>query len=172
MRAATPENNSRSILRYTKLYPPHHDRDLYYEISCCFRNGQNLHIFTYFFKHRAMLQKCTSSYILQPLTTFLTISKQNIISIVSKIRKIVSNAKRPRLMLKPLVPKYLSTVYYVNLSNYHLRVIQLEHTVITRVSIEYQKWLFILNTNELIYRRSTIVRAQSREHQSSNNLHS
>ena len=105
VRAATAQNinntNMGPILRLTTLYPPHPGiefslwkcvnsantslQNLYYEISCYFRNGQNFHIFAHFY-HFAILAKYTSGYRLQGLITFLTIFKQNKPSFPRKIR--------------------------------------------------------------------------------------
>ena len=116
MRAATAQNinnmNMGPILRHTTLFPPHPGiecspwkrvnsanislQNLYYEISCYFRNGQNFHISTYSY-HSVPLPKFTLGYRLQLLITFLTIFKRYI-GIFWKIRKALSN---PNLPLKP-----------------------------------------------------------------------
>ena len=95
------------ILRHTTLFPPHPGiefspwkrvnsanmslQNLYYEISCYFRNGQNFHISTYSY-HSVPLPKFTLGYRLQLLITFLTIFKRYI-GIFWKIRKALSNPK-------------------------------------------------------------------------------
>ena len=118
MRAATAQNinnmNMGPILRHTTLFPPHPGiecspwkrvnsanislQNLYYEISCYFRNGQNFHISTYSY-HSVPLPKFTLGYRLQLLITFLTIFKRYI-GIFWKIRKALSN---PNLPLKQLL---------------------------------------------------------------------
>ena len=91
MRAATAQNiknmNMGLVLRHTAIYPLHPGikfspwkcvnsantslQNLYYEIFCYFRNGQNFHIFTHFY-HFAILAKCSSGYRLKLLEIFLT----------------------------------------------------------------------------------------------------
>ena len=92
VRAATALNinnmNMGPILRHAALYPLHPGikfspwkcvnfantslPTLYYEISGCFRIGQNFHIFAHF-HHFATVVKCISGYRLQLLITSLTI---------------------------------------------------------------------------------------------------
>ena len=113
MRAATAQNINNMkmgpILRHTTLFPPHPGiefspwkrvnsanmslQNLYYEISCYFRNGQNFHISTYLY-HFVPLAKFTLGYRLQLLITFLTIFKRYI-GIFWKIRKALSNPNLP-----------------------------------------------------------------------------
>ena len=80
--------NMGPILRHAALYPLHPGikfspwkcvnfantslPTLYYEISGCFRIGQNFHIFAHF-HHFATVVKCISGYRLQLLITSLTI---------------------------------------------------------------------------------------------------
>ena len=138
MRAATAQNINNMkmgpILRHTTLFPPHPGiefspwkrvnsanmslQNLYYEISCYFRNGQNFHISTYFY-HFVPLAKFTLGYRLQLMITFLTIFKRYI-GIFWKIRKALSN---PNL---PLKPKMAST------SNHHQ---DLRQTIIVSLSL-------------------------------------
>ena len=113
MRAATAQNINNMkmgpILRHTTLFPPHPGiefspwkrvnsanmslQNLYYEISCYFRNGQNFHISTYLY-HFVPLAKFTLGYRLQLMITFLTIFKRYI-GIFWKIRKALSNPNLP-----------------------------------------------------------------------------
>ena len=96
-RAATAQNINNMkmgpILRHTTLFPPHPGiefspwkrvnsantslQNLYYEISCYIRNGQNFHISTHtHFYHFAILAQCSSGYRLQLLSSLLTIFNQ------------------------------------------------------------------------------------------------
>ena len=113
VRAATAWNinnmNMGPILRHAALYPLHPGikfspwkcvnfantslPTLYYEISDCFRIGQNFHISAHF-HHFATLVKCISGYRLQ-----LLISSQTIFwrytGAIWKIRKVLQNPNYP-----------------------------------------------------------------------------
>ena len=132
MRAATAQNINNMkmgpILRHTTLFPPHPGiefspwkrvnsanmslQNLYYEISCYFRNGQNFHISTYLY-HFVPLAKFTLGYRLQLMITFLTIFKRYA-GIFWKIRKALSNPNPPLTAL--------SLQARANVAVHHIRV--------------------------------------------------
>ena len=113
VRAATAWNinnmNMGPILRHAALYPLHPGikfspwkcvnfantslPTLYYEISGCFRIGQNFHISAHF-HHFATLVKCISGYRLQLLITSLTIFWRYT-GAFWKIRKVLRNPNYP-----------------------------------------------------------------------------
>ena len=113
VRAATAWNinnmNMGPILRHAALYPLHPGikfspwkcvnfantslPTLYYEISGCFRIGQNFHISAHF-HHFATLVKCISGYRLQLLISSLTIFWRYT-GAIWKIRKVLQNPNYP-----------------------------------------------------------------------------